>query len=314
MSFVPVIIMNIILLVITILLSIADRLLVNYGECKITVEKDEVKTEFVVQGGVSLLTSLIDNKIEISSSCAGKASCGYCKVNVASGGGQILPTEEIFMSREEKQQGVRLACQVKVKNDIEILIPDYLTTVRNIVKNKSYDTKLRWEFVRPDREYPEQRVIVRKIKTNEKEKIDAILNKFKDKEGNLIPILQDISRIYRYLPENVLNYISEELKIPFSMVFRVATFYNYFSLNPKGKNILRVCNGTACYVKHGDAILKAVKKALGVNVEETTSDDRYTLETVSCVGCCGQAPVITVNDDIYGYIEMSQLDKIINKY
>ncbi|MBT3274275.1 MAG: 2Fe-2S iron-sulfur cluster binding domain-containing protein, partial [Spirochaetales bacterium] len=124
MSFMPVIIMNLILLVITALLIIADKLLVNYGQCKIVVEKDGEETTYKVEGGQNLMSYLIDAGIEISSSCGGKGTCGYCKVQVPDGGGPILPTEEIFMSRAEKERDMRLACQVKVKNDVRIQIPN----------------------------------------------------------------------------------------------------------------------------------------------------------------------------------------------
>jgi Na+-transporting NADH:ubiquinone oxidoreductase subunit F len=144
MSFLPVLVMNVILLVVTILLAIADKLLVSYGKCKITVREGDDKKEFTVEGGANLLTYLIENNIEISSSCGGKGSCGYCKVQVKEGGGPILPTEEIFMSRQEKANNMRLACQVKVKNDIEIAIPDYLTIVREMVVNKKFDPNRRW--------------------------------------------------------------------------------------------------------------------------------------------------------------------------
>ncbi len=144
MSFLPVIIMNSILLVITILLAIADRLLVTYGVCKITINQEGEMREFTVQGGDTLLSCLIDNNMKISSSCAGKGSCGYCKVRVTSGAGMILPTEEIYMSRQEKLSNMRLACQVKVKNDLEISIPDYLTIVREMVENKKFDPNKRW--------------------------------------------------------------------------------------------------------------------------------------------------------------------------
>ena len=147
MNFTPLILMNAILLVITILLAIADRLLVTYGRCRITVTRGEEKQEFDVQGGNTLLSYLIDNNVEINSSCGGKGSCGYCKVRVQTGGGQILPTEEIFMSRQEKLEGMRLACQVKVKNDVAISIPDYLTIVRQMALNNKFDTKKRWRVI-----------------------------------------------------------------------------------------------------------------------------------------------------------------------
>ena len=144
MSFLPIIVLNLILLIITVLLIIADRLLVNYGTCKITVEKDGEESSIEVEGGQPLLSYLIEAGVEVSSSCGGKGTCGYCKVQVPEGGGQILPTEEIFMSRAEIARNMRLACQVKVKNDVKILIPNYLEIVREMVVNKKFDTKKNW--------------------------------------------------------------------------------------------------------------------------------------------------------------------------
>lgn len=144
MSFIAVIIMNIILLIITVVLAIADKLLVSYGTCKITVEKDGESEVFEVEGGDNLLTYLTEKGIEINSSCGGKGSCGYCKCRVTSGGGTILPTEELYMSRQEKAEGMRLACQVKVKEDLQISIPDYLTVIRQMVLSKKFDPNKRW--------------------------------------------------------------------------------------------------------------------------------------------------------------------------
>jgi Na+-transporting NADH:ubiquinone oxidoreductase subunit F len=144
MNFVPVLIANLILLVITILLAIADKLLVTYGECKITIKSEDEQKELLVEGGNNLLSYLIDNNVEISSSCGGKGTCGYCKVRVTEGGGQILPTEEIFMSRQERNEMMRLACQVKVKNDLVITIPDFLSVVREMVENQKFDPNKRW--------------------------------------------------------------------------------------------------------------------------------------------------------------------------
>ena len=144
MSFLPLVVMNLILLAITILLIIADKLLVSYGTCKIVVEKDGEDTAFEVEGGQPLLSYLVDSGVEISSSCGGKGTCGYCKVQVPEGGGPILPTEEIFMSRAEKERHMRLACQMKVKNDVKIVIPDYLEIVREMVVNKNFDAEKRW--------------------------------------------------------------------------------------------------------------------------------------------------------------------------
>lgn len=145
MNFVPIIVMNVILLVITLLLYLASRKLVTYGTCRISITKEGAEQSFDVQGGDNLLSYLVAHNFDISSSCGGKGSCGYCKIRVTSGGGQILPTEEVFMSRKEKLNNMRLACQVKVKNDIEIEIPDYLTVVRELVVNKKFDPDKRWK-------------------------------------------------------------------------------------------------------------------------------------------------------------------------
>ena len=146
MIWMPLIIMNLILLVVTVLLAIADRLLVTYGECKLFVDREgQEGQEFAVNGGNTLLSYLTDKGIEINSSCGGKGSCGYCKCKVLEGGGQVLPTEEIFMSRQEKLDHIRLACQVKVKNDIKIFIPDFLTIIRQMVVNKKFDPNKRWK-------------------------------------------------------------------------------------------------------------------------------------------------------------------------
>lgn len=310
----PIILMNSILLVITVLLSLADRVLVNYGECKVTVREGDEKKDFTVEGGGFLLNSLTDNNISITSSCGGKASCGYCKVRVLHGGGQILPTEEIFMDRNEIAASMRLACQVKVKEDLTIDIPDYLETVRSIVKNKSFDPKLRWEFTRADTDLHPDRKLLTKLDKNDRELLSGILKDYKDKKVVLIPVLQAVSAHYNYLPEKAMWYVSKELDIPLSMVFRVATFYNNFSLTPKGKHIIRVCIGTACYVKGGPKLLDAVKRGLKIDVDQVTSDSKFSLETVSCLGCCGQAPVITVDDDIYGYMNQTQIEGILKKY
>lgn len=144
MNYIPILVMNGLLLLITVLLLIADKLLVSYGDCKISVlEGDEVK-EIVVDGGINLLTALNDNGFDVSNSCGGKGSCGYCKVQVPDGGGQILPTEEIWMSRQEKLNNMRLACQVKIKNDITIEIPDFLTVVHQMVLSKNFDANKKW--------------------------------------------------------------------------------------------------------------------------------------------------------------------------
>lgn len=313
MNFVPVIIINLILLIITILLAIADKLLVSYGECKITVHQEDEAKEFTVHGGSYLLTNLTENKIKITSSCAGKASCGYCKVWLK-GGGPILPTEEIFMSREEKLTGMRLACQVKVKEDLDIYIPDFLTTVKSIVKNKTYDPKLRWQFIKTGQDDGIPKKVKTKFNRNDKEKVHKIIEEYRDVPGAVVPVLQRIDSTFNYLPEPALRLTAKAIDMPLSEVHRVATFYNAFSLEPKGKNIIRVCMGTSCYVKGGRRILQSVQNKLGIKVGKHTEDLKFSLETVSCIGCCGQSPVISVNDEIYGYFRVDMIDDVLHKF
>ena len=313
-SFVPVIIINVILLIITTLLAIADQVLVTYGECKITVHQEDEAKEFTVQGGSYLLSNLLDNNISIASSCGGKATCGYCKVRLLDGGGPILPTEEIFMSREEKLSGMRLACQVKVKEDLEILITDFLTTVRGIVKNKTYDTKLRWKFVKTHLLGKTIERATIKLPRNMRETVEEIVEEYKGMPGAVVPFLQRIDEKFNYLPEPVLRYTAKAMDWHMSEVYRLATFYNAFSLEPRGKNIIKVCMGTSCYVKGGRRILQSVQNKLGIKVGQHTEDLRFSLDTVSCIGCCGQSPVISVNNVIYGYFNVNMIDDVLHQY
>ena len=314
MSFVPVLIITLILLVITILLCIADKLLVSYGDCKITVRQDDEVREFIVTGGDALHTNLIKNNINITASCAGKASCGYCKVQLESGGGPILPTEEIFMDREEKLGGMRLACQVKVKDDLEIRIPDFLTTVKGIVKNKSYDPKLRWNFIRTGQDDMDDQKAITKLNRDEQEKLDEIISEYEEVPGATVPILQKVSNGFGYLPEPVLRYTAKAIDRPVSELYRIATFYNAFSLTPRGKYVINICLGTACHVKGAADILATFERELGITKGQTTDDKLFTLDAVMCLGCCGLAPVLKINEDIHGLMTKKDVPKLIKKY
>lgn len=149
----------------------------------------------------------------------------------------------------------------------------------------------------------------------EKEKqLQELFEKWRGVKGALIPILQGAQAIYGYLPKEVLLRISRELKLPPSRVFGVATFYAQFHLKPRGRNIVRVCLGTACHVRGGAKIFEELQKILGVKNGETTEDLRYTLETVACLGCCGLSPVIMVNDDTHGRLTPDKLKDIVEKY
>lgn len=133
-----------------------------------------------------------------------------------------------------------------------------------------------------------------------KEKIDEILIRHNCEKKELINIIQEIQKEYRYLPQEVLIYVAEKLDISESKIYGVATFYENFSLEAKGKNIIKICDGTACHVRKSVPILNAIYKELCVTNKNNTTDDLlFTVETVSCLGACGLAPVITINDKVY---------------
>ena len=152
------------------------------------------------------------------------------------------------------------------------------------------------------------------IASEDKTKVDPILHRFRGRKGAVLPVLEAVNDAFGYLPEQVLRYCSSELDIPLSLVYRLATFYNAFSLVPRGRHTIRVCLGTACYVKGGKRILEALQRKLNVAPGCTTEDLKFTLETVNCVGCCGQAPTVTVDDDIYGYMTQIRVPEMLHRY
>ena len=133
------------------------------------------------------------------------------------------------------------------------------------------------------------------------EKVCQILDRHARRPARLIPILQSVQDEYRYLPEDVLIFVATALGIPPARVFGVATFYAHFALEPRGKYVVRLCDGTACHVKQSVPILDALRAHLGVTEErKTTPDMMFTLETVACLGACGLAPVVVINDEVHG--------------
>jgi len=162
-------------------------------------------------------------------------------------------------------------------------------------------------YVTPDKE-------IIKIPSEDQAKIKKIIDDYKDRTNVLLPVLEDAHDEYGYLPEDVIKYIAQELNYPLSLAYRLATFYNAFSLTPRGRTIIRVCMGTACYVKGGKRILNEVEKRLGVKLGETTPDLKFSIEAVNCVGCCGQSPVMTTNGEIYGYMKQAMVPDILKEY
>ena len=148
----------------------------------------------------------------------------------------------------------------------------------------------------------------------EKAQIDEILLKYEGKKGALIPVLQEIQALYNYLPKDILEYVAEKMNIPISQIYGLVTFYSQFHLNPRGRNIIRVCQGTACHVRGGKVILQAIEKQLGIKAGHTTEDLRFTLETIACVGACGLASVMQINEDTHGRLTTEKLSAILDRY
>ncbi len=310
----PVGIITTILFSLTVVLLIADRFLVSYGDCKVSVEQEEGRNEFVVQGGTTLLSILIDQGMEIPASCGGRGSCGFCKLNVKSGGGDILPTEEMFISKEEKKTGTRLACQVKVKEDIELFVPDLISTVKGMADTDTFDTRTKWTFAREGQLQIAEEKKKARLDRTQKRQVQDIIDKHRDDPGAVMPILHDINGTFNYLPEAALRQISKELEVPLSTVFRIATFYNAFSLTPVGKHKVTVCTGTACHVKGAAGVIETLEPMLGIKSGETTQDGLFTIEEVRCIGCCGLAPVLTVNEDVHGLVTKKTVSDIVKQY
>ena len=145
-------------------------------------------------------------------------------------------------------------------------------------------------------------------------KIDEILKKYRGQDGALIPLLQEAQGIYGYLTEEVLTAISRGLKIPLSRIYGVVTFYAQFYLTPRGRHTVRVCRGTACYVRGGRSILNTVKENLGIEEGETTKDFNFSLETVACLGTCFLAPVMMVDRNYYGKLIPQKVASIVRQY
>jgi NADH-quinone oxidoreductase subunit E len=143
--------------------------------------------------------------------------------------------------------------------------------------------------------------------------LEPLLEKYKGADGALIPILQEAQGFYGYLPAEVLDSISRALDIPLSRVYGVATFYSQFYLSRRGRHTVRVCRGTACHVRGGKNVLKAVEQALGVGENQTTPDYQFTFETVACLGACALSPVLLVDKKYYGKLTPGKVEKILKQ-
>jgi heterodisulfide reductase subunit A len=219
--------------------------------------------------------------------------------------GGHLNIEKLTYSEIETIEGSAGKFKVRIRKKARSVDPEKCTGCGEcadncLVRNRAYlESSEKDEVILPKEEL---------------DKLASILEKHKGGKGIVVPVLQEAQDVYNYLPESAVRYLSEKLDIPLGLMYRLSTFYNSFSLTPKGKHTIHVCTGTSCYVKGGKRILRALQKQLNVDVGGVTDDMEFGLETVNCVGCCGQSPVVTVDEDIFGYMRQTKVHELVKQY
>ena len=146
------------------------------------------------------------------------------------------------------------------------------------------------------------------------ERIDSAIEKYRDHEGALIMVLHEAQEVYGYLPEDLQFYIAGKMGIPLTLVSGVVSFYSFFTTKKRGKHTIRVCQGTACYVRGGKRLVEAIKTELGIDVGDTTEDGLFTFEIARCIGACGLAPAIMIDDDVFKQMTPQKLHKLLREY
>lgn len=146
------------------------------------------------------------------------------------------------------------------------------------------------------------------------DELQSFIDSIVDRRGALISVLHKAQNLYGYLSDDVILYISQAMDIPSSKVYGVISFYSYFTTTERGKYVVNVCLGTACFVRGADGIMKEFEKELKIKVGETTKDMKFTLEGLRCIGACGLAPVVMINEKVYGRVEVNQVKQIIAEY
>jgi len=145
-------------------------------------------------------------------------------------------------------------------------------------------------------------------------KVTNIIARHKNRQGPLMPILQEVNAALNYFPEGVLKFISQETGYPLTHIYRIATFYSAFSVVPRGKYVINVCMGTTCYVRGSERLMEKLSDLLAIKPDQTTPDMKFTLKSVRCIGCCGLAPALTVGSEVYGKLARTDIPDIVRKY
>ena len=160
----------------------------------------------------------------------------------------------------------------------------------------------------------EETELLKEFTAEQVAKLNSIIEKFKGKPGGLIPVLEEAQVALEFIPISVQKKIASGLNLPLSRVYGVVTFYSFFTMTPRGKHTVRVCLGTACYVRGGKALTDALEKQFGIKQGETTPDRMFTLESVRCLGACGLGPVVVVDEDVHGRLKPGKVKEVLSQY
>jgi NADH:ubiquinone oxidoreductase subunit E/NAD-dependent dihydropyrimidine dehydrogenase PreA subunit len=288
-----------------------------------TEEKKKVGSALVIGGGIGGMQSALD--------LAESGIKVYLVDNKPSIGGVMAQLDKTFPTNDCAMctMAPRLV-EIGRHKDIEVITLADIEKIRGSAGNFEVTINKRPRYVQEDKctgcgscvkHCPVQNII---YVTPERDEInisvediaimDKILKEFEISEKSLVPILQKANDTYNYLPEPVLRYIADQLSMPLSAVCRIATFYNAFSLEPRGKHLITICLGTACHVKGAERVTQAFESELGIGRGSTTQDMVFTLESVRCIGCCGLAPVLKVGEDIHGHFAKNKVHELLKNY
>ena len=144
--------------------------------------------------------------------------------------------------------------------------------------------------------------------------IDTILARYDTYRGHLIGILHEVQKLYNYLPREALEYVAQRTDFTLERLYSIATFYNHFSLDPRGKHVINVCTGTACHVRGAQRVIQELEEKLGIEIDQTTADELFTLKQVRCVGTCSLAPVVVVDETTHANVQPSKVGTMLKKY
>ena len=288
-----------------------------------TEEKKKVGSAMVLGGGIGGMQAALD--------MAESGIKVYLVENKPSIGGVMAQLDKTFPTNDCAMctMAPRLV-EIGRHKDIEVVTFADIENIRGKAGNFEVTINKRPRYVDEDKctgcgscvtNCPVQNIL---YVTPERDKIDIsvedmeimsnIINDFEISERSLVPILQKANDTYNYLPESVLKYVADQLKMPLSAVFRIATFYNAFSLEPRGKHLITICLGTACHVKGAERVTQAFESELGIERGATTQDMMFSLDSVRCIGCCGLAPVLKVGEDIHGHMAKNKIPELLRNY